>query len=170
MVYGATRLRYDALSSSGKSWAEELVRKYPEGPVKVFYNPLHPGDAVLEKGIDGETLMLFLLLTPFHLVMLGFWAASLAWLRYKRRKPVAGGAGIPGWRQRRVSASSKISALETAGIALLGLSFGAIFIVGLTTNFHPSFKPSLLRGSRSWWARSVSVRSAGSRSAAATRT
>jgi len=137
VVYGATRLRYDALASSDKRRADEIVRKYPEGPVRVFYNPQRAGDAVLERGVGGETLMLILILTPFHLLMIGSWAASLTWLRYKRRSPVAGGASISRLAAGTRIRLSKITSPETAGLALLGLSFGAIFIVGLTTNFHP---------------------------------
>ena len=137
VVYGATRLRYDAMFSTGKAWADGIVAKYPDGPVQVFYNPEHPGDSVLEKGIGSDSLMLFLFLTPFHLVMLGCWGASLSWWRYKKRNPVAGGVSIARLAAKTRVRLSKISALETAGIALLGLSFGAIFIVGLTTNFHP---------------------------------
>jgi len=140
VIYGATRLRYDSITSSGREWAEQLVREHPVGPVRVYFNPAHLGDAVLEKGIGGETLMLILLLTPFHVVMLGFWIASIAWVRYKSREPVAGGANI-----RRIGGKTrvrlvKLTAFEVAVLALLALSFGSIFIVGLTTGFHPSIK------------------------------
>src|SRR5262245_51454477 len=75
--YEGDRYRYGAGSSSDSAWARDAVATYSEGSeVKVFYNPKDPSEAVLSPGLDSSNYMWLLFLTPFNMVMLGFWAAG----------------------------------------------------------------------------------------------
>jgi hypothetical protein len=142
--FDGDRYRYGVGSSSDSQWAHEAVRNHPaDSAVTVYYNPANPGDAVLRPGTDGADLFLFLFLTPFNMVMLGLWAGAFSALRSKFRQPVAGGVK---WsddgrriRVRLPRYSPLVSCLAVIGIG----SFISIFVVGISTGFHPSMRAIL---------------------------
>ena len=53
------RVTSSTFRSSERSWAEEVVNRYPVGEVVlVYYDPENPGNAVLEPGMDQSTWIL----------------------------------------------------------------------------------------------------------------
>jgi Protein of unknown function (DUF3592) len=65
----------DRISTSLSSFAERIVRKYPNGAkVKVRYNPRRPENAVLEPGLNGFIISIFL-------VGIGLFAIGILTLR-----------------------------------------------------------------------------------------
>lgn len=144
-TFEGDRYRYGNFSSSDSEWAHAAVRDNPVGAsITVFYNPQNPGDALLSPGTNGGDLFLVLFLTPFNMIMLGLWAAAFTTIRGKFRPPVAGGVK---WtddgrfiRVRLPRYSPFVSCLAVIGIG----SFISIFVVGISTGFHPSMRAILI--------------------------
>lgn len=139
------RFRYGNFSSSDSGWAHTAVRDNPVGAsIPVFYNPQNPGDAVLKPGANGGDLFLILFLTPFNMIMLGLWAAAFTTIRSKFRPSVAGGVKWTGdgrfIRVRLPRYSPLVSCLVVIGVG----SFISIFVVGISTGFHPSMRAMLI--------------------------
>ena len=81
-TFEGNRLRFGAGAYSEPDWAESAVDNYPEGAhVTVYYNSGRPSESVLEPGTKGSNPMLFLFMTPFNAVMLGFWIAGFSNLK-----------------------------------------------------------------------------------------
>ena len=142
--FSGRRLRYDYPSSAGYADAFELVGAHPVGSaVTVYYNPGQPDDAVLFPGLDRSFFMLPLFLTPFHMVMFGFWFGCATWLREKWFRPVAGGVKLFAegmvTRVRLPRWSACWGGLGTTGL----LGFVSVFAVGIPTNMHPSLPLAL---------------------------
>ena len=137
--YDGDRYRYAAGSSSDSAWAQKAVARYSEGSeVKVFYNPKDPSESVLSPGLDGANYMFILFLTPFNMVMLGFWGAGISALASKFSKSPNGGVKvIQDGRLLRVRLP-RYPAL-TSGLATTGLiAFIEMFpIAFLGGGFHP---------------------------------
>lgn len=143
-AFDGSRFRYMSMSSS-YSWAAAIVRAHPTGSqIKVYFNASNPQDAVLSPDLSGGDLMIVLFLIPFNLVMIGFWIGIGGWLRERILKPVAGGVKIivegPQTRVRL----PQYGAMVWAMIAMGGLSFVSIFIVGFASRFEPSIPTALL--------------------------
>jgi len=143
--YSGTRYRYPTGSTSGSGWAHRVVSARPAGSkTPVYYNPRNPEDSLLSPGVSGMDLFLVAFLTPFNAVMLGLW--GMGWARLRRRwfKPVAGGVRIVSrLRQTRVRLMT-FSPVAT-GIAVMALAaFASIFIVGLSSGFHPSVRTMVI--------------------------
>jgi hypothetical protein len=136
--FSGTRLRYDYPSSAGYADAFDLAGAHPVGAaVTVYYNPAQPDDAVLFPRLDRSFFMLPLFLTPFHMVMLGFWCGCAACLRGKWFRPVAGGVKlIADGMVTRVRLPQWAACWGGLGTAAL-LGFVSIFAVGIPTNMHP---------------------------------
>jgi hypothetical protein len=133
------RFRYNASSSSDSAWAAEVVAQHPVGSqTKVFYNPQNPRDAVLSAGMDGSDLMVVLFLMPFNLVMLGLWTWLGSRLRERIFKPLAGGVKIITDGPRTSIRLPEYGAMVWCMVAVGGLSFLSIFILGFASGFHPS--------------------------------
>ena len=63
--YTSKRVRFMQWSSSG-SWAGEFVAKHQAGtPVKAYYDPADPKEAVLLQGLQGFDYFMGLFMTPF---------------------------------------------------------------------------------------------------------
>jgi Protein of unknown function (DUF3592) len=134
-----TRFRYNADFTSDSTWAVKAVAEHPVGlQTRVYYNPQNPRDAVLATGLDGSDLMLVLFLTPFNLIMLGFWTWLGGLLRERIFKPVAGGVRIITEGPRTNIRLPQYAAMLWCMVAMGGLSFVSIFILGFASGFHPS--------------------------------
>lgn len=155
-TYNGSRFRYICATSngsgfrfasapSGYDWATATVKAHPAGSqIAVYFNPSNPQDAVLSPDLNGGDLMILLFLMPFNLVMVGFWTGIGGWLRERILKPVAGGVRIivegPQTRVRL----PQYGALVWSMIAMGGLSFVSIFVVGFASSFQPSIPAALL--------------------------
>lgn len=139
--YSGTRFRYNAGSSSDSGWARKAVAEHRVGSqAQVFYNPGDPQDALLSPGVDGSDLMLVLFLMPFNMIMFGLWAWLGGWLRERIFKPIAGGVRIITNGPRTSIRLPEYGALVWCMVAVGGLSFVSIFILALSSGFHPSLQ------------------------------
>ena len=137
--FEGTRFRYSAESSSDWAWAERAVAGHPVGSqAQVFYSPRNPQDAVLSPGVEGSDLILVLFSMPFNMVMLGLWTWLGGWLRERIFKPVAGGVRIITEGPRTSIRLPEYGAMVWCMVAVGGLSFVSLFILGFTSGFHPS--------------------------------
>jgi len=132
------RYSYSVVSSSDRSWADRIVAAYPVGATRdVHYNPGQPSESVLRPEVDGSTLMMLMFLMPFNAVMVGIWA-YVGWLYFQPRYhgvrpplPTFDRGGATHVRLTRLS-------WPFAGIiGVGGASFVGIFVIGLSTGFHP---------------------------------
>ena len=137
------KIRFGLASSSYAS-ASQLVNAHPVGAaVPVYFNPTNPQETLLSPGVKGSDFMFVLFLTPFNMVMFGFWIWIGGWLREHWFKPVAGGVKIinDGMLTR-----VRLPQFPAAGWGLAaagGLGFVSIFIVGFSTNMEPSMPVAL---------------------------
>lgn len=68
------RFRANPGRSEREDDALDSVRRYPVGArITVYVNPLNPEDAAVRPGFRGSTLYAAMFLTPFNLIMAGFW-------------------------------------------------------------------------------------------------
>ena len=143
-TYYGSRFRYMSTPSS-YDWAMSTVRAHPAGSqVAVYFNASNPEDAVLSPDLSGGDLMIVLFLMPFNLVMIGFWIGLGGWLRERILKPVAGGVKIIVEGPRTRIRLPEYGALVWSMIAMGGLSFVSIFVVGFASGFQPSIPTALL--------------------------
>lgn len=125
--------------------AYEIVNAHPvNSPVQVYYNPKDPNESLLYPGLTGSDMMPALFLTPFNMLMIGFWGGTWIWLRERLFKPVAGGVKIiedgMTTRVRLPAALAVCWGLGTTGV----LGFLSIFVVGFSTGMQPSISMVLL--------------------------
>jgi hypothetical protein len=141
--FNGDKIRYGMSSSSYMS-ASAIVGVHPVGSAApVFYNPTNPQESLLLPGVKGSDFMFLLFLTPFNMVMFGFWIWIGGWMREHWFKPVAGGVKIitDGMVTR-----IRLPQFPAAGWGLAatgGLGFISIFIVGFSTNMEPSTPAAL---------------------------
>ncbi len=143
--YEGRRYRYQSGSSSDCGWAHAAVARHPAGSkTAVYYNPLHPEDAVLSPGVNGGDLFLVLFMTPFNAVMVGFWAMGLGRLRRRWFKPLAGGVRIISHLRVTRVRMNALSPVATALAAMALTAFLSLFpIAFLGGGFHPSMRTVL---------------------------
>jgi hypothetical protein len=115
------------------------INSHPVGSeVQVYYNPGNPNEALLYPGINDPDLAPVLFLTPFNMVMIGFWVFIGAWLRLVLFKPIAGGVKIitdgMTTRARLPRYSAFWWALGTVG----GLGFIFTFVIGMIDRLRSS--------------------------------
>ena len=136
--YTGTRIRY-GVTSGGKRSAKRFVASRPAGSaITVRYNPARPDDALLEPGVSGGDLFLFMFLTPFNVVMLGSWYVVAGWIGNRRdpRRRLA--------RRLRVRGTTSVvrvpglSPVAVGGITAGAVAFVMIFAVGFPTDMNPS--------------------------------
>jgi hypothetical protein len=125
-AYLGDRLRSFQISGSRRS-AHDTVDALPTGRViTVFYDPTHPHDAVLSRGLQMGDLFLPLCLVPFNLILLWLWPlfsmtvstpqpADLPWLTRVIVTPTGHILRFPG-------VLPKFTALCASGVAAFGLS------------------------------------------------
>jgi Protein of unknown function (DUF3592) len=141
-TFWGDRLRFGN-SPEGNAYA--IVNAHPfNSPVQVYYNPKNPNESLLYPGIAGSDMLMTLFLTPFNLIMIGFWMAAWVWLRERLFKPVAGGVKIitdgMTTRVRLPGVGAVVWGMGTTG----ALGFVSIFVVGFGTGFQPSIAMVLL--------------------------
>jgi hypothetical protein len=142
-AFDGSRFRYNN-SSAGFSSAQATVNAHPVGSeVRVFYDARDPGLAVLSPGIEGMDFLVVLFIMPFNMVMLGLWTWIGGWLRGHLLKPVAGGVRIIREGTRTRIRLPQYSALVLAMIVVGAVSFVSIFVVGFSTNMHPSIPTAI---------------------------
>ena len=105
----------------------------------MFYSPRNPQDAVLSPGVEGSDLFEVLFSMPFNMVMLGMWTWLWGWLRERIFRPVAGGVRIITEGPRTNIRLPEYGAIVWCMVAVGGLSFVSVFILGFSSGFHPSF-------------------------------
>jgi len=137
--FAGGKFRYDAsMSSSGNRWSYATVASHPVvSPVKVFYNPTDPSDAVLSPGIAGEDLLALLFIAPFNFIAVVIWWLPLAVAKQEYSVQPAGGVQIlqdPPRIRLRLPTHSPWIALPVA----FGLCFVGMIIVSLISEAHPS--------------------------------
>jgi hypothetical protein len=144
--YSGDRYRYGGFSSSDCGWAQGVVARYPAGAkATVYYNPSNPEDSVLSRGLFGSDLFMVAFMTPFNIVMLGFWAAGWAHLRRRWGHREAGGVRIARDLRQVRARLTQFSAVTTALMTLGLLSFLSIFVVGFFAGgFHPPLRTMLI--------------------------
>jgi len=140
--YTGDRFRYDKSSSSDSAWAHRAVSEHPAGsPTTVYYDPQAPENAVLRTGLEGSDLFMTLFMTPFNVVMLGFWRAgwNLLWRRW--RKPIAGGVKLRTALRQTRAQLTEFSPLATSIVTVALLAFLSIFVICFGFGgFHPSLR------------------------------
>jgi uncharacterized protein DUF3592 len=137
-THEATRYRYDEGSSSDSEWARQAVDRYSVGSeVPVFYDPKNPSESVLVPGLDGGSYMLLIFITPFDMVMFGFWIAGADAVRKKFSKSKNGRVKViqdgPLLRIRLPRFPPFLIPLGVIGL----IAFAEIFLLGFTGGFHP---------------------------------
>ena len=140
--FRGTRLRYNNAPNSARNaeWARAVMTAYPVGlQTQVFYNPKDREDALLSPGLNGQDIVLVLLLMPFNCVMLALWLFSADWLRRSLLNAIAGGVPV---RSNGRHVRVRLPRFSPAAIALtvLGLlAFIAAFVLGT----HPTLQAAL---------------------------
>lgn len=130
--------RFGAWGSSDSSEARDVVKRFPVGrTVDVYYNPDDPASAVLEVGVQGMDLFLLLFMTPFNVVMLGFWYFGLTKLLPARASPTIGRARVVESVDRVRVRIPSLPPIAVGGIVAGVTSFILIFIVGFGFGFGP---------------------------------
>jgi len=145
-VYGSTRYAFGSMSSSdGYQQASKLVCRYPSGStIRVYYDPLKPMEAVVNRSLEPTMAFVFLFLQPFILVGLGMLTACVCYpfARQAFNRFVKAGAepppAIPTWgRLLRVPNGYMVQPRIGAGGVLTAAAIGyglacfiSIFIVG----------------------------------------
>lgn len=143
--YVGRRYRYQSGSSSDSGWAHAAVARHaPGSKTTVYYNPAHPGDALLAPGVNGVDLFLLAFMTPFNAVMLGFCAAGWTQLRRRWFKPVAGGVRIASHLRKTRIRLMTFSPMMTSITTVALMAFASIFIIGFSNGFHPSLRTMLV--------------------------
>jgi hypothetical protein len=132
------RYSYSVVSSSDRRWADRIVGEHPVGATRdVHYKAGQPSVSVLRPGIDGSTLMMLMFLMPFNAVMVGIWSYA-GWLcfqpRYHGVRPPLPTFDRGGATHVRLT---QLSWPFAGIIGVGGASFAGIFLIGLTTGFHP---------------------------------
>jgi len=119
------RVHFYGFGDGNARSAKEVIAKLPVGQrVAVFYNPRDPGNAALQRMLDGRLLFLPLLLLPFNLIMVA------GWIWVARR--LAGVSSLPlrresdRWLVLPTNGQPLIVALIASGV----LSIVAMFVVG----------------------------------------
>ena len=141
--FAGDKIRFGLPASSyATGWG--LVNAHPVGsPARVFYKETNPRESLLLPGVQGPDLMGPLFMTPFNMVMFGFWMGIGGWLRRHWFKPAAGGVKIITDGLVTRIRLPRFPALGRGLAATGGLGFMAIFIVGFSTNMEPSMPVAL---------------------------
>lgn len=133
--YESDRVRFGQMGESNRKPAREIVRANPAGATRTaYYNPVDPAEAVLYRGVSGQSVFLVLFLMPFNAVMV--FLVGLAW-NANRPSPPAGGAVI-----RPVGGTlhiwhRKVTPVVVALATLGGVSFVSIFVLAISYGFSP---------------------------------
>ena len=110
----------------------------PKGAkIDVYFNPGDPGESVLVRGLEGSDLFIWMFLTPFNLVL----AAGIREIvrNFRRQDPEPEEVSILDEGDRLRIELPRLAPITAAGLTLLSLTFGGVFVIGFTTGFHPSF-------------------------------
>lgn len=139
--FNGERYRYDTSTSSG-GWAQRVVQKHPPGAtVTIYYDPGDPENCVLRPGIAGSDLFHLVFMTPFNVVMLGFWWFGWNRIRYRWCQPIAGGVKLRTNLRKTRAQMTEYSPLTVGVLTIALLAFGSIFVVGFAFGgFHPSLQ------------------------------
>jgi hypothetical protein len=137
-TFEGNKLRFGIkVSSSANAYA--AVSAHPPGSTaQVFYNPANPQESLLSPGVNGSDFMFALFLTPFNMVMFGFWIGIGGWLRERFFRPIAGGVKIINDGMTTRIRLPQFAAIGWGLVATGGLGFISIFVVGFSTNMEPS--------------------------------
>lgn len=69
--------------------ARSVLKRYPAGQeVTVYYDANDPAQAVLERGVGGNELLLVMFMTPFNGIMMGIWSAVFYQWRRRGEEPL----------------------------------------------------------------------------------
>src|SRR5207244_4080227 len=91
--YFSDQFRY--LTTPQGTWADEIVAAHPvHSPVKVYYNPRDPADAILAPGVSGDDLHTALFFLPFNIAMVALWCMLVITVCGRRTRAGDPPAGI----------------------------------------------------------------------------
>lgn len=137
--FESDRISVGSLASSLKHQAAERVKRYSEGKeVVVHYNPSHPGEAVLEAGIDAGTAVIFCVIIAFNAVSLVLMVSVFSTWRGKTQRLV-GESGGPLAELVRNQDGAYVRLTNTGDAFALTLWFvayaaaGVAFVLGIPT-------------------------------------
>ena len=135
--YEGNRYRYEMQWNNVGNGAR-VVDAYPvKSKVAVHYDAANPSDAVLEAGLDGRNAFLLMATLPFNLLFVGLWVWFVNEIYFQKSRIAAGGAKV--WddgEQIRVRLAEWPPIVTAWGVAF-GLSFAALFLVGIPFDFNP---------------------------------
>jgi hypothetical protein len=122
--------------------AEGVLKRYPVGKeVTVYFDPKDPSQAVLERGIGGNELLLILFMTPFNGVMLGIWSAAFYQWRRRGEEPLKRllHQTAYGWQIHE-----RCGLLTALILGVSVVAFFAIFVVIFGIGFYPPLTTMLV--------------------------
>jgi hypothetical protein len=137
-TYTASRVRYTAAPRESDT-AAGVVARHPVGaPVRVYYDPGAPGEAVMYPGINGADLFVVLFLTPFNVVMIVSWIYGLGAVRPAVDAERRFGRRVRARRSGWVVRLPGMSPLLAGALAATGISFLSVFVLAFGTGMNPS--------------------------------
>jgi hypothetical protein len=112
---------------------QTIIQSHPLGSaVQIYYNPRNPDESLLYPGVTKEDLTWVLFITPFNVVLFGFWTWIGGWLRLRFFKPVAGGVKIIADGMTTRVRLPRWEAIWWALVTTGGLGFLFTMVVGLS--------------------------------------
>ncbi len=133
-TYNGNRIRYNFNPHTDIDSLQQTV----DGEVKVYYNPRHPTQSLLLRGVDGNDLLLILYVSPLNALMVAFWLVAVKRLRNYFFHPLAGGVPIIN-EGARIRIRMARYPLGMASVAVIGgLSLFALL------NLHYQSRPSVV--------------------------
>lgn len=129
------RFRY-GMRQSDLALAQTFVKTHPVGSqMEIWYSPEDPNESVIDKQLNGRDAFLAMFLMPFNAIGMGLLLGPLL------LRPTDPDVGLGmGGRLRPEYSHPAVTAISSLG----GLSFLAVFVVGLSTSMSPSLETMVL--------------------------
>jgi hypothetical protein len=134
-TYTGTRYMYGEVSTNTRLWHDVQRELKVNKPVRVYYDPADPAEAVLRPGLSGMHLFMAWFLTPFNIIMLGGWVYLLRGRRtrfdpndHRHVETTLTGAAV------RLPGLGRLKAFNGT---LLVITFIGIFVIAIGYGFNP---------------------------------
>lgn len=133
--YRGTRYSAFDVSTNSGAW-RDVAAKLPVGaPVRVYYDPNDPSDAIIHPGLTGFHLSMVWFVTPFNVIAAGGWYAYV-WYRRSGFDPNNRRIVQRTTRGYRVRLPA-LSRFGCAAILFLAITFCGVFVWGFGFGFNP---------------------------------
>lgn len=143
-TYRSDTVHYAVWGSSDSSDAHDIVDRFPVGgEVTAYYDPSHPGTAILLPGTHHLPWFMALFLTPFHCVGIGVWIGVFTARAAPDAEVVLRNAIRSDDGTIAVLRSSRVPVWLVFLAVLGGGSFLAIFALALTVGMSAPARPVL---------------------------